>query len=87
MAKKPKTPAEASAEQKDTNLVNKTDDKGNLTPAAQRAYVVAVIKKQVGVSLGEATKRAADLSADVHDALHDAGREGRVAECRELLGL
>jgi hypothetical protein len=34
-----------------------------------------------------AEQRAGELTADERDALHDAGREGRVADCREILGL
>lgn len=57
------------------------------TADEQRTYVAAVIKKQAGVSLEEATERAGKLSAEDFAAVHDAGREGRVADCRALLGL
>ena len=68
-------------------VADPAQDKPEFTAAEKREYVVALIKKQAGVSAGEAVKRAADLAADVHDKLHDAGREGRVVDCRALLGL
>jgi hypothetical protein len=57
------------------------------TPDDQRGYALAVVAKQAGVSLEEAAKLAEQLGADKLTELHDAGREGRVADCRALLGL
>ncbi len=53
----------------------------------QRSYVEAVIRKQAQLDDEAAAKRADELSPEHFAALHDAGREGRVSDCRELLGL
>lgn len=52
-----------------------------------RAYAVAVVKKQAQLSEDAATEKVVKLPADKLAALVDAGRDGRVAECRALLGL
>lgn len=57
------------------------------TPAEKQAYLLKVIAKQAGVDEAGATAIAAKLDAAKLTALHDAGREGRVADCRALLGL
>lgn len=56
------------------------------TPEEQRAYVEGCIRKQCGASEAEAAERAAALSPEDFADVHDAGREGRVAWVRELLG-
>jgi hypothetical protein len=57
------------------------------TAAEKREYVAAVIAKQAGVSPEFAAQRAAELSAEDFAAVHDAGRDGRVADARAILGL
>jgi hypothetical protein len=52
-----------------------------------RAYAVAVIQKQASLPTDAAADQAEQLGDELLAKLVDAGRNGRVAECRELLGL
>jgi len=52
-----------------------------------REYAVAVAAKQAGVSREKAAEGVARLTAEERAALVAAGRGGRIAECRRLLGL
>lgn len=85
MAKKKPTPQAASIADKAAAVAESRDKK--YSAAEQREYVLAVVKKQCQLDDEAAEKRAAELTAEERDELHDAGREGRVADCRELLGL
>jgi hypothetical protein len=58
-----------------------------LSAEEKRAYVVKVIAKQAGVSHDIATVRASELSPEGAEAILAAGREGRVDDCRAILGL
>lgn len=55
--------------------------------AADQDYAAAVIVKQAQATADEAKQFVAQLPADQLAALVDAGRNGRVAECRQILGL
>jgi hypothetical protein len=57
------------------------------TAEERQAYALAVIRKQMGADDQQAAKVAEQLGAEKLEELHDAGREGRVADCRKLLGL
>lgn len=66
--------------------------KSKYTPEEERAYVEAVIRKQCRLGKGpdaddQVRQRADQLSPEDFTRLHDAGRHGHVAVCRELLGL
>ena len=62
-------------------------EKDQFTDQEKRDYVEAVIRKQAGVDDKKAADIADKLSHDKRVALHDAGRAGRVEECRQILGL
>lgn len=55
--------------------------------ALDRDYAAAVIANQAGLAPGEAAIHAAAMPHEQLAALIDAGRDGRVAECRAILGL
>jgi hypothetical protein len=77
MAKKKTADAAAEATKRESQY----------TPDEQRAYVEAVIRKQCGLDAAAAAKRADELLPEEFVLLHDAGRDGQVAVCREILGL
>lgn len=72
---------------KKTEAAKEAAEHSPYTLVEERAYVEAVIRKQCACDAAAAAKRAAALSAEDYRNLHDAGREGRVADCRTLLGL
>lgn len=63
------------------------DEAPEFTPAEQRDYVVACVRKQAGVSGDEAENRVQKLKPAQIEKIAQAGRAGDVAGVREQLGL
>ena len=70
-------------------MAKKTDAAAECCPLTDddRAYAAQVIAKQCACCPDDAAKKLAGLKDDQVAALVEHGRNGRVADCRALLGL
>ena len=54
-------------------------------PAEEMEYVIAVVKRQAGLDDKAAAELVAKLSCEQFTEMHDSGKAGKGARCREII--